>query len=309
MVSENPERPRREIDLLHAARRSGRIGDRGEPTWRPPPRPGAYGRDALHDPSGRHFRIDDHNDIPGAEVAALVAPNIHAEPVAGTERRQHALVMDFDPAATPPAGRIGPNFRPHGTIGIGGSRHPYPTRGSRGIMSVTSSSRRIVERLVDAVVPPRAVFAHCDIPCGIYDPTDAQLSALTILRMDQLIAEAVAPAMDAKAEERSAYISKVSRYTAVKEQHAERLKNDVRVIWGDFFTPDHAKQFPQIHELTWKILKQASKARQGTNVADAQELLKMVQEFSEVFWQAKGSKTHRVPSMQKPGGELVVPAA
>jgi nickel superoxide dismutase len=176
-------------------------------------------------------------------------------------------------------------------------------------MSVTTSSRRIVERLVDAVVPPRAVFAHCDIPCGIYDPTDAQLSALTIIRMDQLIAEAAAPAMDAKAEDRSAYISKIARYTTVKEQHAERLKNDVRVIWGDFFTPDHAKQFPQIHELTWKILKQASKARQGTNVADAQELLKLVQEFSEVFWQAKGAKPHRVPSMQKPGGELVVPGA
>jgi nickel superoxide dismutase len=176
-------------------------------------------------------------------------------------------------------------------------------------MSAPTSTSRIVERLWDAVFPPRPVFAHCDIPCGIYDPTDAQLSALTIVRMDQLIAEAAAPAMDAKSEERAAYISKISRYTAVKEQHAERLKNDVRVIWADFFTPDHAKQFPQIHDLTWRTLKQASKARQGTNLADAQELLKLVQEFSDVFWQAKGSKTRRVPSMQKPGGELVVPAA
>jgi nickel superoxide dismutase len=175
-------------------------------------------------------------------------------------------------------------------------------------MSVSTSSRGIVERLLDAVAPPRAVYAHCDIPCGIYDPTDAQLSALTILRMDQLLAELVPPAMDAKPEDRTAYVSKVARYTTVKEQHAERLKNDVRVIWGDFFTPDHAKQFPQIHELTWKIMKQASKARQGSGAADAQELLKLVQEFSEIFWQAKGAKPHRVPSMQKPGGELVVPS-
>lgn len=175
-------------------------------------------------------------------------------------------------------------------------------------MSVSTSSRGVVERLLDAVVPPRAVYAHCDIPCGIYDPTDAQLSALTILRMDQLLAELVPPAMDAKPEDRTLYVSKVARYTTVKEQHAERLKNDVRVIWGDFFTPDHAKQFPQIHELTWKIMKQASKARQGSGAADAQELLKLVQEFSEIFWQAKGAKPHRVPSMQKPGGELVVPS-
>jgi nickel superoxide dismutase len=176
-------------------------------------------------------------------------------------------------------------------------------------MSVVSNSRRFVERLADVVVPPRAVYAHCDIPCGIYDPIDAQLSALTIVRMDQLIAELAAPAMDAKPEDRAAYISKLSRYTTVKEQHAEKLKTEVRVIWGDFFTPDHAKQFPQIHDLTWRIMKQASKARQGPNLADAQELLKLVQEFADVFWQAKGSKTRRVPSMQKPGGELVVPAA
>jgi nickel superoxide dismutase len=174
-------------------------------------------------------------------------------------------------------------------------------------MPVFPAIREGMSRAWDAVRPPEPVYAHCDIPCGIYDPTDAQLSALTIIRMDQLIAELAAPAMDAKAEDRAAYVSKVSRYTTVKEQHAEKLKTEVRVIWGDFFTPDHAKQFPQIHELTWKIMKQASKARQGTGLAEAQELLKLVQEFSEIFWQAKGAKPRRVPSMQKPGGELVVP--
>jgi nickel superoxide dismutase len=163
-------------------------------------------------------------------------------------------------------------------------------------------------RLWDAVLPPRPVYAHCDIPCGIYDPHEAQIAALTVIRMDQLIGELAMPPMDAKPEDRAAYVSKLARYTAVKETHSERVKSEVRVIWGDFFTPDHAKQFPQVHDLTWKILKQASKTRQGTNIADAQELLKLVQEFAEVFWQAKGAKTHRVPSLQKPGGELVVPA-
>jgi len=163
------------------------------------------------------------------------------------------------------------------------------------------------ERLLDAVHPPRPVYAHCDIPCGIYDPHEAQIAALTVLRMDQLIGELAHPAPEAKLEERAAYVSKMSRYTTVKEQHAERVKQEVRVIWGDYFTPDHAKQFPQTHELVWKILKQASKARQGTSVADAQELLKLVQEFAEVFWQTKGAKTRRQPSLQKSGGELVVP--
>ena len=166
----------------------------------------------------------------------------------------------------------------------------------------------LLERLWDAVLPPRPVYAHCDIPCGIYDPYEAQISALTVLRMDQLIGELAPPAMDAKPEDRAAYGSKLARYTVVKETHAERVKSEVRVIWGDYITPDHAKQYPQVHELAWKIMKAASKARQGTALADAQDLVKAVQEFSELFWQTKGAKTHRVPSMQKSGGELVLQA-
>jgi len=160
---------------------------------------------------------------------------------------------------------------------------------------------------LDAVVPPRPVYAHCDIPCGIYDPHEAQIAALTVIRMDQLIGELARPPADARPEEHALFLSKLSRYTAVKEQHAEKVKHEVRVIWGDYFTPDHVKQFPQAHELVFKILKQASKARQGTNLGDAQELLKLVQEFSELFWQTKGAKTRRQPSLQKVGGELVVP--
>jgi nickel superoxide dismutase len=161
----------------------------------------------------------------------------------------------------------------------------------------------------DALSPPEPVYAHCDIPCGIYDPHEAQIAALTVLRMDQLISELAHPAPDAKLEERATYVSKMSRYTTVKEQHAERLKQEVRVIWGDYFTPDHVKQFPQTHDLVYRILKQASKARQSTNLQDAQDLLKLVQEFAELFWQTKGAKTKRQPSLQKSGGELVVPVA
>jgi nickel superoxide dismutase len=175
-------------------------------------------------------------------------------------------------------------------------------------MSAALLSPGPIERLRDALRPPRTVYAHCDIPCGIYDPHEAQIAALTTVRMDQLIAELAAPAADAKPEERAAYGSKLARYTAVKEAHAERVKHEVRIIWGDYFTPDHAKTMPQIHELTWKIMKQAGKVRQGTNIADAQELLKMVHEFAEAFWKTKGVATRRVPSQQKSGGELVVPS-
>jgi len=176
-------------------------------------------------------------------------------------------------------------------------------------MSALPRLRDWALRARDAVRPPVTAYAHCDIPCGIYDPHEAQIAALTVLRMDQLIGELAAPAMDAKAEDRSAYVSKLSRYTSVKELHAEKVKHEIRVIWGDYFTADHAKQFPQTADLVVKILKQGSKARQGTAIADAQELLKLVQEFAEIFWQTKGAKTKRQPSMQKSGGEIVVPVS
>ncbi|MCI4352073.1 MAG: superoxide dismutase, Ni [Thermoplasmata archaeon] len=176
-------------------------------------------------------------------------------------------------------------------------------------MSTSGRVREWLSAVRDRLSPPTPVYAHCDIPCGIYDPHEAQIAALTVLRMDQLIAELTAPAMDAKPEDRAAYVSKLSRYTAVKEQHSERVKQEVRVIWGDYFTPDHAKQYPQAHETVWKIMKQASKTRQGTALADAQELVKAVQEFAELFWKTKGAQTKRQPSMQKSGGEIVYPAA
>ncbi len=176
-------------------------------------------------------------------------------------------------------------------------------------MSALSRSLGWVERLWDRVHPPRTVYAHCDIPCGIYDPHEAQLAALTVIRMDQLIGELSQPPTDSKPEERATYASKVARYTAVKEQHAELVKQQIRVIWGDYFTPDHLKQFPKTSDLVFQILKQASKCRQGIALADAQELLKLVQDFAEIFWKTKGVTTKRQPSMQKPGGELVVPVA
>jgi nickel superoxide dismutase len=175
-------------------------------------------------------------------------------------------------------------------------------------MSAFARLRARIVELRDAVLPPEPVYAHCDIPCGIYDPHEAQIAALTVLRMDQLIGEAPMPPTDAKPEDRAAYVSKLARYTAVKEQHAERVKHEVRVIWGDYVTADHLKTVPQLPDLVTKILKQASKARQSSSLADAQELLKLVQEFAELFWQTKGAKTRRQPSLQKSGGELVVPA-
>lgn len=160
-----------------------------------------------------------------------------------------------------------------------------------------------------ALLPRRVVHAHCDIPCGIYDPHGAQIAALTVVRMNQLIAELPKPRAGAKPEELQAYSHKLARYTEVKESHAELCKHELRVLWGDYFTPDHAKAHPELHQLFWDAMKLASKARQEVGLPVAQELLAKVQQIAEVFWKTKGAEVRRQPSMQKSGGELVYPVA
>jgi len=163
-------------------------------------------------------------------------------------------------------------------------------------------------RTLDRLAPPPAVEAHCDIPCGIYDPHQMQLAALTIIRMNQLI-EALEHPHDEKAAHHTHHNS-LTRYVLVKEEHAELLKKEVRVIWGDYFKPEHLEKHPDLHTTVWNILKLAGKCRQEVNMAAAQELLGSVQRFAEIFWDTKGAKTHRQPSKQgAAGGELVYPDA
>jgi nickel superoxide dismutase len=176
-------------------------------------------------------------------------------------------------------------------------------------MSAFSSLLDRLFAALDVLHPPRVALAHCDIPCGIYDPHEAQLAALTVVRMDQLMGELKAPGDDAKPAELEAYHAQMARYSQVKEQHSDRCKNELRILWGDYFTADHVKQFPDLHETFWKALKAASKARQSTNLNDAQELVTQVQKIAEIFWKSKGSQVQKVPSMSKAGGDLVLPKA
>lgn len=148
----------------------------------------------------------------------------------------------------------------------------------------------------------KPAHAHCDIPCGIYDPHLAQIAALTVVRMNQLI-----EALDETAGV-AAYSAALSRYVAVKEEHAELCKKELRILWGDYFKPDHLEKLPDLHERFWESMRLASTARQKNDLEGAQKLLEAVQSIAEAFWKTKGSETKRRPSGQGPvGGELVYP--
>lgn len=141
------------------------------------------------------------------------------------------------------------------------------------------------------------IYAHCDVPCGIYDPHLAQVSAFTVLRMINLIDQ-----LDKNAPD---YIHKYTRYTTVKEEHAEKVKHEVRVIWGDFVKPEQKDKFDS---LVFGIMKKSSAARQGIDAIQAKALVDDVNKFAEVFWEVKGVKTHKIKAPYPTGGEMVVPA-
>ncbi len=146
------------------------------------------------------------------------------------------------------------------------------------------------------LMPIVTAEAHCDIPCGIYDPHQAQIAALTTIRMNQLI------------KDQGSDPAKLDRYIKVKEDHAEIAKHEVRIIWGDYFKPEHQQKYPNLDGLVFNIMKTASQVKQEVNMDAAQKLLDQVNEFAQIFWETKGVKTSKRSSNQAAGGEFVVPA-
>ena len=150
-------------------------------------------------------------------------------------------------------------------------------------------------------------YAHCDVPCGIYDPHLSQIAAHTVVRMDMLIDALEAPGAGASAAEVAEHANKLSRYIAAKEEHAEIAKRELRILWGDYFKPEHLKDYPNVHDLFWDAMRAGSAARQGASSAAAQQLLKATQDIAEIFWKSKGANPVRQPSRQTSGGEIVYP--
>ncbi len=163
-------------------------------------------------------------------------------------------------------------------------------------------------RFLDKMKPARIAYAHCDIPCGIYDPHLAQLAAHTVIRMVMLMSDLPKLTPEITPEQRVEILHKLSRYTATKEEHAEICKKELRILWGDYFKPEHLGKYPELHNLVWSAMKSASKARQDVNLQTAEELLETVNKIAEIFWKTKGKETVRIKADFYPTGrETVLP--
>jgi nickel superoxide dismutase len=172
--------------------------------------------------------------------------------------------------------------------------------------AMNSLARKLLAN-VDRLAHFDEVYAHCDYPCGIYDPFDAQIAAHTVIRMDDLIGQLKHPEGHQDQKEAIEYHHSMIRATEIKEKYAEACKHELRVLWGDYFKPEHAQANPKLHELFFTAMKQASKAKQTTDVKQAEALLDTVMQIAEAFWKTKNIETKRVEAPYPTKRQIVVP--
>ncbi len=156
---------------------------------------------------------------------------------------------------------------------------------------------------IDQHIPLPRAKAHCDIPCGIYDPIIAQIAALTVVRMIDLMKDLESRETVSKLD----YHNSLSRYITIKEEHAEKAKQEVRIIWGDYFKAHHIEKYPHLHEVVHKIMGLGSKVRQSADRQTAEQFVEAINEFAQIYWETKGIPTKRAKAPYAPNLELVYP--
>ena len=155
---------------------------------------------------------------------------------------------------------------------------------------------------IDKTNPLKKVSAHCDIPCKIYDPIISQIAVLTMIRLVDLINE-----IEQKAELSVSDYAQISRLVAQKEEHGHKVKDEIRIIWGDYIKQPQLEKYPELHDLTHSIMLASSKAKQNIDKDASVDLLEKVNRFAEIFWNSKDIKTFKAISPYPPGMELVYP--
>jgi nickel superoxide dismutase len=153
-------------------------------------------------------------------------------------------------------------------------------------MSVTRAFTRIVDRLFG--IEP--VYAHCDVPCGIYDPHLAGVSAKTVHTMNKKLTDLPIPAAGASAQEQLEHRNTVVRMVQTKEAHAQLCKQELLILWTDYFKPDALAMFPDLHETFWKAAKLCSYNKQHVDLAKSQELMDAVAKIAGMFQKAEAAK-------------------
>lgn len=145
-----------------------------------------------------------------------------------------------------------------------------------------------ITRMIKQVLPAKEVVeAHCDGPCGVYDPASARIAAEAVLSMTKKIQAMAAPDGDDAASV-AAYANTVSRYVSIKEEQAHLAKSEVLVLWTDYFNAGHLEAHPDLHDIIWQTTKLCSKAKQHVDLDAANALMAHIEKIHNIFWATKG---------------------
>ena len=136
-------------------------------------------------------------------------------------------------------------------------------------------------RFSEILAPKKTVRAHCDLPCGVYDPEQARIEAESCYK----IIEKYGASQDEAFR---------TRAIAIKEERAELVKHHLDILWHDYFKPEHLEKVPNLHELFWSATKQASKVKASTDIADAKKLLDIIDEVDAAWIATGGQEKTRV---------------
>lgn len=143
--------------------------------------------------------------------------------------------------------------------------------------------KNLLQKLLEMLVPIKTVYAHCDVPCGIYDPKPAQIAAKTVLAMVQKIN--ALPKENPTVNDRNSFV----RMVVTKEQHAELCKREVLILWTDYFKAEHLEKFPDLHGIIWKATKLCSDNKRAVDEIKAQELVLAVDKIADIFVKTKAA--------------------
>ncbi len=132
--------------------------------------------------------------------------------------------------------------------------------------------------------PRRLVHAHCDLPCGVYDPAQARVEAESVMAIQKKYQDAE----NAKKPSESADDYR-TRCLVIKEERADLVKHHLWVLWTDYFKPEHAEKYPQLSELFWKATKAAGEAKKSQDPTQGQQLLDQIDEIAKIFWETKAA--------------------
>ena len=146
-----------------------------------------------------------------------------------------------------------------------------------------------LQKVLDRLLRIEPLYAHCDVPCGIYDPHQAAVAAKTVHAMNKKLTELPAPG--AGPQEQLEHRNTIVRMVQTKESHAQICKQELLILWSDYFKPEHLGMFPDLHDTFWKAAKLCSYNKQHVDPAKSQELMDVVAKISGIFQKAEAAKT------------------